>query len=296
MKRKNRADRSRSEPHKKSKCGKDAVNTGSAADKGKYKRNTLQLNGSKGFLFTCDIMKQREALREAYNILDEYVEMMYPSLVVSSPQKPHTSEGKSKPKSMSEMLSAEIKAVKNQMNRGSKASPRRFFRTVHSGANGLLLIVCVDKNSIINPVRIAEKLCHDILKNRQQKSRFLIRIQPYEIGGSTDEDVLRQSLRFLLERNPTLLTAKDTNEKKDDAFCPDKNRNKFKIVYKRRNHDKSLRCAVGKLAAEINEIHSVDLVKPNVAVLLNVVRGTSFLSILPRYSELREYNLRKLVD
>ena len=88
----------------------------------------------------------------------------------------------------------------------------------------------------------------------------------------------------------------DTDEKNGIVVLPNTNQNKFKIVYKRRNHDKSLRGAVGKLAAEINEMHSVDLVKPNVAVLLNVVRGTSFLSILPRYSELREYNLRKLVD
>ena len=107
---------------------------------------------------------------------------------------------------------------------------------------------------------------------------------------------MKQSLRLLLERNPTLLTPKDTDAKTGIAIYPNKNPSKFKIVYKRRNHDKSLRSAVGKLAAEINEMHSVDLVKPNVAVLLNVVRGTSFLSILPRYSELREYNLRKLVD
>lgn len=295
MKRKNREDRSKSNSQKKIKKGKDAVNTGSV-DQSKYKRNTLQLNGSKGFLFTCDILKQREALREAYNILEEYVEIMYPSLVEDSSQKSQSSHDKGKQKSMSEMLSAEIKAVKGQINGGRKVAPRRLFRTVHSGANGLLLIVCVDKKSIINPVHIAEKLCHDTLRNRQQKSRYLIRVQPYEIGGSTDEDFLKQSLRLLLERNPTLLTPKDTDAKTGIAICPNKNPSKFKIVYKRRNHDKSLRSAVGKLAAEINEMHSVDLVKPNVAVLLNVVRGTSFLSILPRYSELREYNLRKLVD
>eukprot|EP00944_MAST-04C_sp_MAST-4C-sp1_P015374 g15374.t1 len=295
MKRKNPEDRTRSKSQKKIKRGNDAVNTGSV-DQSKYKRNTLQLNGSKGFLFTCDILKQREALREAYNILDEYVEMMYPSLVDDSSPKSQSSQDKTKLKSMSEMLLAEIKAVKSQRNGGRKVSPRRFFRTVNSGANGLLLIVCVDKKSIINPVHIAEKLCHDILSNRQQKSRYLIRIQPYEIGGSTDEDFLKQSLRLLLERNPTLLTPKDTDEKNGIVVLPNTNQNKFKIVYKRRNHDKSLRGAVGKLAAEINEMHSVDLVKPNVAVLLNVVRGTSFLSILPRYSELREYNLRKLVD
>ena len=172
MKRKNPEDRTRSKSQKKIKRGNDAVNTGSV-DQSKYKRNTLQLNGSKGFLFTCDILKQREALREAYNILDEYVEMMYPSLVDDSSPKSQSSQDKGKLKSMSEMLSAEIKAVKSQINGGRKVSPRRFFRTVNSGANGLLLIVCVDKKSIINPVHIAEKLCHDILSNRQQKVKIL---------------------------------------------------------------------------------------------------------------------------
>ena len=127
MKRKNREDRTRSNSQKKIKKGKDAVNTGSV-DQSKYKRNTLQLNGSKGLFVYLRHLKQREALREAYNILDEYVEIMYPSLVEDNSQKSQSSHDKGKQKSMSEMLSAEIKAVKGQINGGRKVSPRRFFQ------------------------------------------------------------------------------------------------------------------------------------------------------------------------
>ena len=82
MKRKNNKSNSNSSfnnnNHKKSKSNN--VNNDNK-EKQYNKRNPLLLAGSKGFLFTCDTMRQREAVREAYNLLDEYIEMLYPSLL-----------------------------------------------------------------------------------------------------------------------------------------------------------------------------------------------------------------------
>ena len=41
----------------------------------------LKLLGSKGFLFTCDPHRQREAVREAYNVLNEYADEYFPQPV-----------------------------------------------------------------------------------------------------------------------------------------------------------------------------------------------------------------------
>ena len=52
-----------------------------------------------------------------------------------------------------------------------------------------------------------------------------------------------------------------------------------------------------QLADEIDENkHIVNLDKPKVAIMLNIVKGTSFLSILPSFTELKEYNFRKIIS
>ena len=93
--------------------------TSSKTEKQYNKRNPLLLAGTKGFLFTCDTIKQREAVREAYNLLDEYIEILYPSLLKQDVGKvlTPTNEGvdiNSKPKSMHELLQAEIKSMQNK--------------------------------------------------------------------------------------------------------------------------------------------------------------------------------------
>ena len=139
---------------------------------------------------------------------------------------------------------------------------------------------------------MAEKICGDMLKTKRQRSRFLIRIQPYAIGGSTDEKELVNSLNILLNQKPILLHSKQESYSNND----DRKKTSYKIVYKRRNHDKSLRKTILKLADEVDEkYHTVDLKSPDNAILLNIVKGTSFLSILPCYTKLREYNFRKII-
>ena len=107
MKRKNNKSNSNSSSnnnnHKKSKSNN--VNNDNK-EKQYNKRNPLLLAGSKGFLFTCDTMRQREAVREAYNLLDEYIEMLYPSLLKKNDDGVYNNNNntKQKPKSISEML------------------------------------------------------------------------------------------------------------------------------------------------------------------------------------------------
>ena len=122
---------------------------------------------------------------------------------------------------------------------------------------------------------------------KEQKSRFLIRIEPYQIGGSTTENELKSSLNRLLNDESSVLNPLNTNG-------TNKNNKTFKIAYKRRNHDVSLRLVVNKLANLVSDNYNVNLSKPDVAILLNVVKGTSFLSILPNYTTLKEYNFRKI--
>ena len=313
MKRKNNKSNSNSSSnnnnHKKSKSNN--VNNDNK-EKQYNKRNPLLLAGSKGFLFTCDTMRQREAVREAYNLLDEYIEILYPSLLKKNDDGVYNNNNntKQKPKSISEMLKEEISSVKSSMkNKKNASASQKFIKKVDSGATGLILMVCTNTNDSIQPVTIAEKICRDMLQTKQQKSRFLIRIQPYEIAGSTDEEELIQSLNTLLLRKPILLHAK-TNDKNgnitssknmknkvDTLIDVNNNKTSFKIVYKRRNHDKSLRNTMKQLADEIDgNKHIVNLDKPKVAIMLNIVKGTSFLSILPSFTELREYNFRKIIS
>ena len=287
--------------NKKSKNNNVKNNNNNSSNKEKQynKRNPLLLAGSKGFLFTCDTMRQREAVREAYNLLDEYIEILYPSLIkkkdVDNNDNNNDNNNNNKPKNMREMLKSEINSVKNNNSKSKKLSSQKYIKKVDSGATGLILMVCSNTNDIIKPVEIAEKICRDMLQTKKQKSRFLIRIQPYEIGGSTDENELIQSLNILLNRKPILLHSKNNNNNNNNNDNNDKS--SFKIVYKRRNHDKSLRTTINKLADEIDEHkHKVNLNKPNIAILLNIIKGTSFLSILPCYTELKEYNFRKIID
>ena len=226
----------------------------------------LKLLGSKGFLFTCDPHRQREAVREAYNVLNEYADEYFPQPV---PEVSPTND-KGEEKSIAELLSEEIAVLKSRKY-------RRFYKT-DSGATGLILIMCADEE--LNPVELCVKICQDMQTKKVQKSRFLVRLMPYQVCCNVTDGDLMNHLKPLL------------SGVLDSSAAP----TSFAVVYKRRNHDISLRNSICKLAQLVDEKHKTQLKAPSVAINLSVIKGRAFLSVVPKYASLQGLNLRKLVE
>ena len=227
----------------------------------------VNLIGSKGFLFTCDAHRQHESVREAYNLLEEYVDLCYPPVVLEE------EANTEKSKSISELLKEEVIAA------GSKKAKR--FHKVDCQATGFVLILCSDP--AINPVKVALKMCSDMKESGEQKTRFLARVAPLQVGGTcAGEDVHGDLVNTL---RPLLAGVLD-KEAPPTSFA---------VVYKRRHHDVSMRDSIVKLAEAVDSKHKCDLKTPNVAILLSVIKGTTFLSVVPQYTELQSLNFRRLV-
>ena len=195
------------------------------------RRWPVNLIGSKGFLFTCDAHRQHESVREAYNLLEEYVDLCYPPVVLKDANTP---AGPEKIKSISELLREEVIAA------GTKKSKR--FHKVNCQATGFVLILCSDP--AVNPVKVALKMCSDMKVSGEQKTRFLVRVPCSSGGHRAGEDVhgdLVDSLRPLLA----------------GVLDKDAPPTSFAVVYKRRHHDVSMRDSIVKLADAVDSNTSV---------------------------------------
>ena len=232
----------------------------------RVRQNVLKLLGSKGFLFTCDPHRQREGVREAYSILNEYADEYFPK-----PDPEETSKDEEGvEKSVSQQLQEEIAMLKSRKS-------RRFYKT-DSGATGLILIMCDDES--LDPVELSIKICQDMQTTKIRKFRFLVRLVPYQVCCNVIDGDIVKHLKPLLSGVLDSCSSPTT----------------FAVVYKRRNHDVSLRNTINKLAQLVDEKHKTQLKSPAVAINLSVIKGRAFISVVPKYSSLEGLNLRKLVN
>lgn len=116
----------------------------------------------KGFFCTCNT-REKDCIKEAYNILNKYADKLYYTKPVESEKKEESIEDELK-NELAELRSATTKDVKR-------------FQVVDSGAKNIVFIT----TKLDDPVALAESIVADIDETKLTQTRFLIRLVPIEI-------------------------------------------------------------------------------------------------------------------
>lgn len=216
----------------------------------------------KGFLCSCN-NREKDCVRESYNLLNEYADKLY---------KAHEEPKDDQEEDIDDSLAKEISDLKQD-----KSTERRF-QVIESGAKNFLFI----RTTLENPVELAEAIIKDIDATKTQKTRFLLRITPVETTCRANVIDIANAFGPLAQKH--FVNSAQT-------FC---------VLFNHRNNNNVSKDEVVKVLAskvsELREDHKVDLKGAKIAIVVEVIKGFAFLSIIPDYLQYKRYNLLSLCN
>ncbi|XP_044270146.1 THUMP domain-containing protein 1 homolog [Tribolium madens] len=224
------------------------------------KRLSLEVN-LKGFLCSCN-NREKDCIKESYNLLNEYADKLY-----KDSKEPEDDQ------EIDDSLAKEI----SELKRDNKSLEKRF-QVIESGAKNFLFI----RTSLEDPVELAETIIKDIDASKTQKTKFLLRLIPIEVTCKANVNDIVNAFVPLAQRHFV---------ESPQTFC---------VVFNHRNNnvvsrDEVIKIIAGKVS-ELRSDHKVDLKGAKVAIIVEVIKGFAFLSIIPDYLKYKKYNLLSLCN
>uniref|UniRef100_A0A1B6L819 THUMP domain-containing protein n=1 Tax=Graphocephala atropunctata TaxID=36148 RepID=A0A1B6L819_9HEMI len=239
----------------------------------KRKFNHYLQPGLKGFVCTCN-MREKDCVRESYNILNEYADKLYgveERKEQKSDEKVEEAGGDVE-EDIEDELKKEVSSLKATQ---SWRTPSRF-TSVDTGVKNNVFI----KTTVEDPVKLALTILNDVADTKTQKARFLLRIVPVEVTCKANLEDIK--------------TAADTLFDKHFRCEP----TTFAIIVNKRYNDSLLRDEVihglALLVTDKNQEHKANLKEAKKTILLEVMKGICCISVLEDYKRLRHYNLAEL--
>uniref|UniRef100_A0A182NHC4 THUMP domain-containing protein n=1 Tax=Anopheles dirus TaxID=7168 RepID=A0A182NHC4_9DIPT len=242
-----------------------------AGDNGEGARERFMKPGHRGFLVTCN-GHVRDCVRDSYRILNAFADDLYgPADQGAAGDDAVDKRGDSDEEDISIKLQREAEAA------GKKSSKAFRFQSVDSGAMNCLFI----QTTLPDPDEIAYRLMKDLSATKKHRSRFILRMLPILA-------VCRANLKEIMDAVGTLGDRYFLKEPKTYA-----------IVFNRRlNNDLSRDDVIREVADLItakNSGNKANLKSPELAVIIEVIKGLCCIGILREYYQLRKYNVTELV-
>lgn len=234
--------------------------------------------GQKGFLATCNF-NEKDCVRECYNLLNQCADELYGPEDKELKEEPHNQD-MIKADSTGEQPSNDDIAdeLQTQIDASQHKKPlnKRRFQVVDTGATNCVFI----KTTLDDPIRIGECIVKDIAKNRNQKTRYLLRLVPIDaVCKANDKDIVNTAGQLC-----------------DKYFL--KEPTTFSIVFNKRfNNDLSRDQLIRELADLIhakNIKNKVDLKHAKKSLVVEVIKGLCCLTVVEDYMEMKKYNLIEL--
>ncbi|XP_058054882.1 THUMP domain-containing protein 1 homolog [Anopheles bellator] len=253
--------------------GHNRQKKGNFAKRNFYARNDRFMQpGQRGFLVTCN-GRVHDCTRDSYRILNEYADLLYgPAAAPAEPtDAANEKTGEESEEDISVTLQKETEAA------GKTKTKEMRFQQVDSGATNCLFI----RTTLKEPTELALRVLKDLSDSKKPKSRFILRMVPIEA-------VCRANLRDLIDTVGGLCDRHFLKEPKTYAI----------IFNHRLNNELSRDDVIRELAQLItskNVGNKANLSNPDLAVIVEVIKGLCCIGILPEYYQLRKYNLAEVV-
>lgn len=249
------------------------------------KRKQLVLEpGMTGFLCTCNF-HERGCVTDAYKLLnlfaDEKLDTNKESEISSTTNtllKKEANESSEDVDEIEDISTALEKEINELRTEHEMPLSSRKFQVVDTGAKNMIFIT----STLPNPLELVTKILTKLDATKEQCTRYLLRLLPIELICKAYMDDIRTKASTLLEK----------------YFAQEPKT--FSIVFNRRNNNSIKRDEIIEDLAEIilkkNPGNKADLKNPEIAVVVEVVRGVCLFSIAPNYYKLKKYNLLEICN
>lgn len=241
--------------------------------------------GMTGFLCTCNF-REKDCVRDAYKLLNEFADKIDElnkdkitictegSSIINEIQSPENDEqNNSDEEDISTALSKEINQLKAESD---KPIALRRFQVVNTGVKNVVFI----KTTLSNPLELVSNIIKELDRTKKQRSRFLLRLLPIEAVCKAYMNDIKSVANVIFEKY-------FSQEPKT-----------FSIVFNRHSNDSVHREEIINDLAEIikkkNPGNRANLKNPELAVVVEVIRGLCLISIAPDYYKYRKYNLLEI--
>ncbi|XP_014610823.1 PREDICTED: THUMP domain-containing protein 1 [Polistes canadensis] len=241
--------------------------------------------GMTGFLCTCNF-REKDCVRDAYKLLNEFADKIDElnkdkitictegSSIINEIQSPENDEqNNSDEEDISTALSKEINQLKAESD---KPIALRRFQVVNTGVKNVVFI----KTTLSNPLKLVSNIIKELDRTKKQRSRFLLRLLPIEAVCKAYMNDIKSVASVIFEKY-------FSQEPKT-----------FSIVFNRHSNDSVHREEIINDLAEIikkkNPGNRANLKNPELAVVVEVIRGLCLISIAPDYYKYRKYNLLEI--
>ncbi|KAJ8598362.1 hypothetical protein CTAYLR_003032 [Chrysophaeum taylorii] len=215
------------------------------------------LRGRSAIMCTCSGRDERKALGEAVDLVEAYVDKLYPR------------EEKEEVVTLSirERLKQEAAALRSEQ----RVVPQDL------ETQGVLYLTIEDPD--VDVVKLAKTIVDDVASGTPG-SRLLIRMMPLATVCYASLEEIRDAAKPLVAR-----------------VFSDEKKSSYKVAIKRRNNsDFPRQEAIETLAALVPEPHPVDLENPDVTILVEVFKSIAGVSVVPGYAAHHDFNLRRIKE
>ncbi|KAM3962249.1 THUMP domain-containing protein 1 homolog [Aphomia sociella] len=236
--------------------------------------------GFRGFFCTCNF-REKDCVKEVYNLLNEYAGKLYPDLETEQAPAPapadapdDQSDSESEDETdIGDLLKRELEYIKKSSQKSLK---HKRFQVVETGASNCIFI----KTNLPSPEELTAAIMKDLYVTKLQKSRHVLRLLP--IMGTC-----KANLPDIMECAGKLF---------DKYFL--KEPSTFAVVFNKRFNSSVSRDLIIKELAEMvvlkNADNKADLKNPTLCIIVEIIKGICLLSIVDNYYTYKKYNLHEL--
>ncbi|SPP87477.1 blast:THUMP domain-containing protein 1 homolog [Drosophila guanche] len=254
-------------------------------NKKKYYQGNKQVlqAGQRGFFATCNI-NEKGCVRECYNLLNHYADILYGPEQPKEPEKKESEEQKDAAAAAGETAKVsddddddDLEAAAAKC-RETLTQRKVRFQNVETGTTNCIFI----RTQLDDPVGLGKHIVNDITTTGKSMSRFVLRLVPIEA-------VCRANMPDIIAAAGPLF---------DKHFL--KEPTSYGIIFNHRYNQQIKRDQIildlADLVNSKNVGNKVDLKQAKKSIIVEVLRGWCLLSVIDNYLESKKYNLAELAN
>ena len=246
---------------------------GNKNEKAKKKtKNEININDEmKGFLIFTDKHREKNCIRDAYNILNDVTEKLYPYL--DNDKGTINLKEEINIKNISSKIEEEIKSLQKN---------KKIFTNVNTRCAAIVFIKIEDEYSLrISPKEIVNYIINEVIETKQSLSKCISKFYPIEICTKYNLDTFEEKVDILVKKYF-----------KEDI----ENTKTWKIELRVRNNNSvNKKDIMDIILKKINkDKYKVEYKNPELTFFIEISWNLMCLSVLEKFSQYKAYNIQSL--
>ena len=244
------------------------------------KKNNHDLNSNdelKGFLIFTDKHREKNCIRDAYNILNDVTEKLYPNLIDSNKSEINLNEEINIKNNINTNISSKIEEEIKNLKRN-----KNIFTSINTRCAATVFIKIEEKYSnLISPKEIVNYIINEVINTKKLLSKCISKFYPVEICMKYNLDNFKEKVDELVKKYF------DENIE---------NKKTWKIELRIRNNNSvNKKEIMNFIFNKINrDKYIVDYKKPELTFFVEISCNLMCLSVLEKLSEYKYYNIQSL--